>query len=129
MAKRNKYNEDFGGTSFNPGQPGQTPFGGYDPFSVPDNSQMTSFNPNQNMAGPYGPNTRSTSTKKGFNLGNLLGNFHSWGIVGIIVGIIVAIVLMVVFRREITSFLMDVLTWVIVIAVLYFLIRRFIFRR
>lgn len=131
MAKRNKYNEEFGAGAFNPMPPSQTPCNSnsFDPFSVPTSTNLSTpdFYSNQVMD-PFA-NNRSFQNKRGLRLPNLFRGNLPWGKIGIVFGAIAAIVLMIVFRKEITSFLVDLLTWVAIAAVLYFIIRRFLFRR
>ena len=131
MAKRNKYDEEFGAGSFNPGSPYQTPdnSNSFDPFSVPStpNLPMTDYNSNQ-MMDPFGSN-KSVRKNRGIQLPNIFGGNIPWAKIGIVLAAIGIIVLMIVYRKEITSFLIDLLTWVAIAAVLYFIIRRFLFRR
>lgn len=131
MAKRNRYNEEFGSGAFNPMPPNQISENpnSFDPFSVPNSTNLSvpDYSANQVMD-PF-DNKRSTTKNHGIQLSNLFSGNIPLGKIGIVLGAIAVIVLMIVFRKEITSFLVDLLTWVVIAAVLYFVIRRFLFRR
>lgn len=128
MAKKSKYNEEFGAGSFGQMPSNQSTFGGFDSFSTSNNNHIPSFDSNNQMMPPFG-NEQQTPKRQKVSLPNFYGGNIPWAKIAIVLGAIVAIVLMIIFRKEITSFLLDLVTWAIIIAALYFIIRRFLLRR
>lgn len=82
---------------------------------TPSFSQKTGYSPRKTKIKP--PSVHQSSS--GMNI--------PWNILLPIIGIIAVVIFCWIFREEITNFLMQLLTWVIVILVIIFIVKWFIF--
>lgn len=97
-----------------------------------NNSSLGGFGSGPTKKSPFNPprkEYKNTMKRSGYSLSSLSFADIPWKYILLALIIVVAVILCVIYRQAITSFLMELLTWAIIIFAIVLIIRFGIFRR